>query len=70
MKKITKTRDVLSPKRSLLIQRLAVMNAATKPQLYIIQNPAENLEPEKKVEVVRYVVPFEEMIAKGNEGGD
>ncbi|MBU0600027.1 hypothetical protein KJ997_04530 [bacterium] len=70
MKKITKTRDVLSPKRSLLIQRRAVMNAATKPQLYIIQNPAENLEPEEKVEVVRYVVPFEEIITKGNESGD
>lgn len=46
------------------------MNAATKPQLYIIQNPAENLEPEEKVEVVRYVVPFEEIITKGNESGD
>ncbi|MFH1449905.1 MAG: hypothetical protein ABIG09_05830 [bacterium] len=60
----------MSPKRSLLIQRRAVMNAATKPQLYIIRNPAENLEPEEKVEVVRYVVPFEEIITKGNESGD
>ncbi|MDI6795061.1 MAG: hypothetical protein QME81_19705 [bacterium] len=47
----------------------AVMNAATKPQLHIIQNPAENLEPEEKIEVVRYVVPFKEIIAKGNKGG-
>lgn len=47
----------------------AVMNAAKKPQLYIIQNPAENLEPEEKVEMVRYVVPFKEIIAKGNEEG-
>jgi SNF2 family DNA or RNA helicase len=43
-----------------------VMNAARKPQLYIIQNPAENLEPEEKVEVVRYVVPFKEIMEKGD----
>ena len=45
----------------------AVMNASEKPQLYIIQNPAENLEPEEKVEVVRYVIPFKEIITKGDE---
>ena len=43
-----------------------VMNAATNPQLYIIQNPAENLEPNEKVEVVRYFVPLEEIMAKAN----
>ncbi|MDI6786415.1 MAG: helicase-related protein [bacterium] len=43
----------------------AVMNAAEKPQLYIIRNPAENLEPEEKVEVVRYVMPFKEIVEKG-----
>ncbi|MDI6791681.1 MAG: helicase-related protein [bacterium] len=43
----------------------AVMNAAQKPQLYIIRNPAENLETEEKVEVVRYVVPFKEIVEKG-----
>jgi SNF2 family DNA or RNA helicase len=47
----------------------AVMNTATKPQLYIIQNPAENLEPEEKVEVVRYVIPFKEINAKGEKSG-
>jgi len=45
----------------------AVMNAATEPQLYIVQNPAENLEPEEKVEVVRYVVPFKDIVKKANE---
>ncbi|GAG10531.1 unnamed protein product, partial [marine sediment metagenome] len=43
----------------------AVMNAATRPQLYVVQNPAENLQPEEKVEVVRYVIPFKEIEAKG-----
>jgi len=45
----------------------AVMTAATSPQLYIVQNPAENLEPDERVEVVRYVVPFKEIVEKGNE---
>ncbi len=39
-----------------------VLNASANPQLYIIQNPAENLKPEQKVEVVRYVIPLEEII--------
>ncbi len=43
----------------------AVMNATRTPQLYIIQNPAENLEPEEKVEVVRYVVSFKNLTSKG-----
>lgn len=43
-----------------------VMNAARKPQLYIIQNPAENLKPKEKVEVVRYIVPFKEIMEKGD----
>jgi len=47
----------------------AVMNTKAKPQLYIIQNPAENLEPEEKVEVVRYVIPFKEINAKGGRSG-
>ena len=45
----------------------AVMNAATRPQLYVVQNPAENLEPEEKIEVVRYVIPFKEIEAKGDK---
>lgn len=43
-----------------------VMNAARKPQLYIIQNPAENLKPKENVEVVRYIVPFKEIMEKGD----
>jgi hypothetical protein len=42
------------------------MNAARKPQLYIIQNPAENLKPKENVEVVRYIVPFKEIMEKGD----
>ena len=38
-----------------------VFNAATKPQLHIIQNPAKNLNPEEKIEIVRYVVPLEQI---------
>ena len=37
-----------------------VANAATNPMLYIINNPAENLKPQEKVEVVRFVVPVKE----------
>ena len=44
----------------------AVMNVKGKPQIYIIQNPAESLEPEEKVEVVRYVISFEEIGVKGD----
>jgi len=47
----------------------AVMNTKAKPQLYIIQNPAENLVPEEKIEVVRYVIPFKEIDAKGDRSG-
>jgi len=47
----------------------AVMNVKTNPRLYIIQNPAENLEPEEKIEVVRYVIPFREIDAKGGKSG-
>ncbi len=37
-----------------------VANASTNPTLYIINNPAENLELQQKVEVVRFVVPVKE----------
>ncbi|MFQ6105090.1 MAG: protein NO VEIN domain-containing protein, partial [Candidatus Glassbacteria bacterium] len=33
-----------------------VMNTKKEPRLYIIQNPAEHLEPDERIEVVRYVV--------------
>lgn len=38
-----------------------VFNAATKPELHIIQNPARTLKPEQKVEIVRYVVPLNQI---------
>ena len=37
-----------------------VSNAATKPIISIIRNPAKNLAPEKKVEIVRFIVPVDE----------
>ena len=37
-----------------------VTNAATAPVLHIIRNPAENLKPQEKVEIVRFIVPVEE----------
>jgi len=44
-----------------------VANAATNPMVYIINNPAENLKPQEKVEIVRYVVPTEEWKLKKRE---
>ncbi len=37
-----------------------VVNATTNPVLYIVNNPAENLNPEEKVEIVRFVVSPQE----------
>ena len=37
-----------------------VCNAITNPTLYIINNPAENLKVQDKIEVVRFIVPLEE----------
>ncbi len=34
-----------------------VANASSNPTLYLINNPAENLAPQEKVEVVRFIVP-------------
>jgi len=39
----------------------AVMNAVSEPELYIVQNPAENLAPEKKIESVRYLIPLDQI---------
>jgi len=41
-----------------------VLNAATQPQLYIIQDPAANLQPEEQVEV-RYLVGVGDITGKG-----
>ncbi|VUT26070.1 MAG: hypothetical protein MASP_01313 [Candidatus Methanolliviera sp. GoM_asphalt] len=42
--------------------------ANAKPELYVIRNPTENLEVEKKVEIVRYLVPLKEIREKGRRG--
>jgi len=43
-----------------------VLNAATQPELYIIQDPAANLQPEEWVEV-RYLVPASDITGKGEK---
>ncbi|MEM3397029.1 MAG: helicase-related protein [Thermoplasmata archaeon] len=42
-----------------------VYNAGTKPELYILQDPARNLRPVELVSVVRYVIHPDEIIKKG-----
>jgi superfamily II DNA/RNA helicase len=44
-----------------------VCNSITNPTLYIINNPAENLKVQDKVEVVRFIVPLEEWKKKGEK---
>jgi hypothetical protein len=53
----------LTPNEWLMAQRLkkeywlyVVVNAATTPELYLIQNPAEQLKPEEEIDIVRYIV--------------
>jgi len=53
----------LTPNEWLMAQRLkdeywlyVVTNATNNPELYLIQNPASKLEPDKVVDIVRYVV--------------
>ncbi len=53
----------LTPNEWLMAQRLkdeywlyVVINAATNPELYTIQNPAFKFEPDKVMDIVRYVV--------------
>lgn len=53
----------LTPNEWLMAQRLKdeywlyiVINASTNPELYLIQNPASKLSPEKEVDIVRYIV--------------
>ncbi len=42
-----------------------VLNAGTqKPELYIIQNPAEHTQPEEKIEAVRYQISLNEIREK------
>jgi hypothetical protein len=42
-----------------------VANATINPTLYITNNPAENLNIQEKVEVVRFIVPLKEWKNKG-----
>lgn len=42
-----------------------VYNAASKPQIHVIQDPTDNLNAVEKLEVVRYVVPTDDIQAKG-----
>ncbi len=40
----------------------AVLNAATTPQLYLVQNPAHSLKPQEIAESVRYLIPYQEIL--------
>jgi len=44
-----------------------VFNAASKPELSIIQNPAQRLKPEEKIEIVRYLVPLKQIKEKSEK---
>ena len=44
-----------------------VADVMTKPALYIINNPAENLNPEEKIEVVRFTISPDEWKGKKQE---
>ncbi|MEM5777623.1 MAG: DUF3883 domain-containing protein, partial [Candidatus Aenigmatarchaeota archaeon] len=46
-----------------------VFNCAKKPELHIIQNPAKNLNPEEKIEIVRYLVPLNQIKEKSEKNG-
>ncbi len=54
---------VLTPNEWLMAQRLkdeywiyVVINAGSKPKLFLIQNPAEKLESKKEINIVRYII--------------
>ena len=55
---IIKNRGEIAGKRLIVV---------TNPSLYIINNPAENLNIQEKVEVVRFIVPLEEWRKKNKE---
>jgi SNF2 family DNA or RNA helicase len=44
----------------------AVFHSATKPELYIIQNPAEKIKAEEKIEMVRYIIDGELIKERGD----
>lgn len=43
-----------------------VFNASSNPQLYVVENPVENIEPEKKVELVRFIVKSDQVTESGH----
>ena len=54
---------VLTPNEWFMAHRLGneywlyiVVNAASNPELYVIQNPAINLKPEEEINIVRYII--------------
>lgn len=42
-----------------------VYNASTKPELHIVEDPTRNLEPDERVEIVRYIVEAQNIKKKG-----
>ena len=44
-----------------------VFNVAREPRLVIINNPIENLKWKERIEVVRFIVPSEELLLKGRQ---
>ncbi|MHA1829291.1 MAG: DUF3883 domain-containing protein, partial [Candidatus Heimdallarchaeaceae archaeon] len=46
-----------------------VANCSTKPELYLIQNPASKLKPNQVVEITRYIVDAEQWKKIGEKVG-
>lgn len=46
-----------------------VFNAATKPELFTIRNPAQKLKSQEKIEIVRYLVPLKQIKEKSEKNG-
>lgn len=44
-----------------------VFNASKSPQLFVIQNPSENLDAHEKVEIVRYIIGSDKIKEKGKK---
>lgn len=44
-----------------------VFNALKSPQLFIIQNPAEKVHPDERIEIVRYIVRSEDIYKRGGQ---
>jgi len=63
----------LTPNEWIMAQRLGdeywlyvITNAASSPELYLIQNPAKHLKPDEEIDIVRYIVrDWKEKAVKG-----